>query len=80
MVTGSSARAGGLEHRQVSAHVSIGYQIAEPVEVRPLDLNRATLARQGLLSRTGATPVFVDIEPDTYNLDIERVAEAIGPK
>jgi dTDP-4-amino-4,6-dideoxygalactose transaminase len=28
----------------------------------------------------GATPVFVDVEADTYNLDMERVAEAIGPK
>jgi len=25
----------------------------------------------------GATPVFVDIDPDTYNIDPERVAEAI---
>jgi dTDP-4-amino-4,6-dideoxygalactose transaminase len=28
----------------------------------------------------GATPVFVDIEPDTYNLDVDQVAAAIGPK
>ncbi len=27
----------------------------------------------------GRTPVFVDIEPDTYNLDPVRVREAIGP-
>ena len=28
----------------------------------------------------GATPVFVDIDPDTYNIDPERVAEAITPR
>ena len=30
--------------------------------------------------RVGATPVFVDIDPDTFNLDIDEVAEAIGPR
>ena len=29
--------------------------------------------------RVGATPVFVDIDPDTFNLDPQQVAEAIGP-
>ncbi|MDQ0644591.1 DegT/DnrJ/EryC1/StrS family aminotransferase [Microbacterium murale] len=29
---------------------------------------------------TGATPVFVDIEPETFSLDPEAVAAAIGPK
>jgi dTDP-4-amino-4,6-dideoxygalactose transaminase len=28
----------------------------------------------------GATPVFVDIDPTTYNLDPDRVAEAITPR
>ena len=28
----------------------------------------------------GATPVFVDIDPDTYNIDADRVAEAITPR
>src|ERR1019366_10213603 len=32
------------------------------------------------VSRSGATPVFADIEPDTFNLDPERVAAAIGPR
>lgn len=32
------------------------------------------------VSRVGATPVFVDIEADTFNIDPERVREAIGPK
>lgn len=28
----------------------------------------------------GATPVFVDIDPDTFNLDPRRLAEAVSPK
>lgn len=32
------------------------------------------------VSRVGATPVFVDIEPYTFNMDPERVAAAISPK
>jgi dTDP-4-amino-4,6-dideoxygalactose transaminase len=30
--------------------------------------------------RCGATPVFVDIEPDSFNLDPQAVADAITPK
>lgn len=33
-----------------------------------------------VIEHTGAKPVLVDIEPDTMNLDPERVAERIGPK
>jgi dTDP-4-amino-4,6-dideoxygalactose transaminase len=29
---------------------------------------------------TGGTPVFVDIDPDTYNLDPHRIEEAITPR
>ena len=29
---------------------------------------------------TGATPVFVDIEPDTYNIDADRIEAAITPR
>lgn len=32
------------------------------------------------VSRVGATPVFVDIEADTYNIDPVRVAEAISDR
>jgi dTDP-4-amino-4,6-dideoxygalactose transaminase len=30
--------------------------------------------------RTGARPVFVDIDPDTYNLDPARIEEAVTPR
>ena len=32
------------------------------------------------ISYVGARPVFVDIEPRSYNLDVEQLAGAIGPK
>src|SRR5690606_19649257 len=32
------------------------------------------------ITRLGATPVFVDIDPETYNIDAARVEEKITPK
>lgn len=32
------------------------------------------------VSRVGATPVFVDIEADSFNIDPERIEAAIGPR
>ncbi len=37
-------------------------------------------ATAGCIHRAGAKPVFVDIEPDTFNLDPQRVADAISPR
>jgi dTDP-4-amino-4,6-dideoxygalactose transaminase len=37
-------------------------------------------ATTGAILRVGATPVFVDIEPDGFNLDAERVSEALTPR
>jgi len=37
-------------------------------------------ATASAVCRAGATPVFVDIEPDGYNLDPQRVEEAITPR
>jgi dTDP-4-amino-4,6-dideoxygalactose transaminase len=38
------------------------------------------VATAGSIARLRARPVFVDIEPDTYNLDPEKLAAAITPK
>jgi len=37
-------------------------------------------ATAGSVSRAGATPVFVDIDPQTYNIDPSRMEEKITPK
>jgi dTDP-4-amino-4,6-dideoxygalactose transaminase len=37
-------------------------------------------ATAGCVSRLGATPVFVDIDPSTFNVDPASAARAIGPK
>ena len=37
-------------------------------------------ATGGCVSRLGATPVFVDIDPRTFNLDVDRVADAVTPR
>lgn len=36
-------------------------------------------ATAGAISRLGATPVFVDVEPDTLNIDVDALAAAITP-
>lgn len=37
-------------------------------------------ATAGCISRLGATPVFVDIEPQSYNLNVEQVRQKITPQ
>jgi dTDP-4-amino-4,6-dideoxygalactose transaminase len=37
-------------------------------------------ATVGGISRLGATPVFVDIDPETYNLDVDQIAGKISGK
>jgi dTDP-4-amino-4,6-dideoxygalactose transaminase len=37
-------------------------------------------ATAGCVARLCAKPVFVDIEPDTYNIDPQKIAEKITPK
>ena len=33
-----------------------------------------------VIALLGAKPVFVDIDPDTYNIDVGKIAEAITPQ
>src|SRR5206468_10832630 len=36
-------------------------------------------ATAGAIARLGATPVFVDIDPRTYNLDVTEIARRVTP-
>lgn len=38
------------------------------------------IATAEVIARVGATPVFVDIEPDTCNIDVSKIEAAITPK
>lgn len=38
------------------------------------------IASANAIVHIGASPVFVDIDPDTYNVDLEAVEKAIGPR
>jgi dTDP-4-amino-4,6-dideoxygalactose transaminase len=37
-------------------------------------------ATAGCIARLGATPVFVDVDPRTYNLDVSKIAAARTPR
>ena len=54
------------------------------LEIGPGDevitVSHSFIATANCIRYCGATPVFVDVDPDTYNIDAERVAEAITPR
>ncbi len=60
-----------LEAALISCGVGAGHEVIVP----PISF----IATASAVLRVGAIPVFVDIDPGTYNLDPARVSEAITP-
>ncbi len=56
--------------------MSLGIGTGDEVLLPPFTF----FATAGSVSRLGAIPVFVDIDPETYNMDPSKVAEKITPK
>lgn len=58
------------------ALLAVGVRPGDEVITTPMTF----VATATAVLQAGATPVFVDVEPDTGNLDVARVAAAIGPR
>jgi dTDP-4-amino-4,6-dideoxygalactose transaminase len=58
------------------ALMAIGVKPGDEVITTPFSF----FATVSCITRLGARPVFADVEPDSYNLSMERVREAVTPR
>jgi dTDP-4-amino-4,6-dideoxygalactose transaminase len=66
---GLDSGSAALDLALVSAGVKPGDEVITPTHT--------FMATAAAISHTGAKPVFVDVEPDTFNVDPEKVAAAV---
>ena len=59
-----------------AAYVGAGLGVGDEVITPPITF----VATQAALLHVGATPVFVDVEPDTANISARAVEAAVGPR
>lgn len=67
--------ANGLEALQISL-MSLGIENGDEVITTPLTAMATSLA----ITQAGAKPIFVDIDPLTYNIDASKIEQAISKK
>ena len=72
----------GTEHAIAVSNCTAALHLALlTLDVRPADLVVVTtyswIATANVIELCGAQPVFVDIQPDTFNMDPERLAETL---
>lgn len=75
----------GAEHAVgVSSWTAGGFLVLKSLGIGPGDEvivpSLTFIASVNVIVQVGATPVFVDIDPQTYNLDPDDVARKIGPR
>lgn len=75
----------GAAHASAVSNCTTALHLAlQALEIGPGDevitASHSFIATANCIRYTGATPVFADIDPATYNVDPARVAEAITPR
>lgn len=79
-----AALVGAAHARAVSNCTTALHLALQALEIGPGDevitASHSFIATANCIRYTGATPVFADIDPATYNIDSARVAEAITPR